>query len=85
MQKSNGELSPKGLNQKRKHEGDNFSNGVFKAPKTSSNEAACGFTASQVFNRGYSYTYDDIIFHPGHINFAADDVRLHGHITKKIR
>ena len=26
---------------------------------------------------GVCYTYDDIIFHPGHINFAADAVSAH--------
>ena len=30
------------------------------------------------------YTYDDVIFHPGHINFAADAVDLTTKLTKNI-
>ena len=30
------------------------------------------------------YTYDDVIFHPGHINFAADAVDLSAKLTRKI-
>jgi hypothetical protein len=34
-----------------------------------------GFTAAQLFGQGVSYTYDDVIMHPGHISFAAHEVR----------
>ena len=33
---------------------------------------------------GVCYTYDDVIFHPGHINFAATDVDLQTKLTKNI-
>lgn len=39
--------------------------------------AAAGFPASKLFGQGVSYTYDDVIFLPGHINFAAHEVRGH--------
>jgi len=31
-------------------------------------------TAQQMFNQGVSYTYDDVIMHPGHIDFGAHEV-----------
>lgn len=34
-----------------------------------------GWTARQVFSQGVTYTYDDVIFHPGFIDFGADEVR----------
>ena len=34
--------------------------------------------------QGYAYTYDDIIFHPGHIDFAVDDVSLGGRASRNI-
>jgi hypothetical protein len=34
-----------------------------------------GYTASQLFGQGVSYTYDDVIMHPGHISFGAHEVR----------
>jgi hypothetical protein len=34
-----------------------------------------GYTASQLFGQGVSYTYDDVILHPGHIYFGAHEVR----------
>lgn len=37
-----------------------------------------GFAAKQLFSQGVCYTYDDCIFHPGHINFGAHEVRLQG-------
>jgi hypothetical protein len=37
--------------------------------------AATGYTASQLFGQGVSYTYDDVIMHPGHISFGAHEVR----------
>lgn len=36
--------------------------------------ALAGFTGQQMFNQGVCYTYDDCIFHPGHINFGAHEV-----------
>lgn len=36
--------------------------------------AAAGYTASQLFGQGVSYTYDDVIMHPGHISFGAHEV-----------
>lgn len=44
-----------------------------------------GFAAAQLFNQGVSYTYDDVIFLPGHINFAANEVDLSGNVTRNIR
>ncbi|KAK9837221.1 hypothetical protein WJX84_006343, partial [Apatococcus fuscideae] len=43
-----------------------------------------GFPASRLFGQGFSYTYDDIIFHPGHIDFGANQVDLTGHLTREI-
>jgi len=34
-----------------------------------------GFSAAQLFGQGVSYTYDDVIMHPGHISFPAHEVR----------
>jgi hypothetical protein len=36
---------------------------------------SAGYTASQLFGQGVSYTYDDVIMHPGHISFGAHEVR----------
>lgn len=44
-----------------------------------------GYTAAQVFGQGICYTYDDIIFQPGHINFGAHEVDLTSNITKNIK
>lgn len=38
--------------------------------------SAAGFSAAKLFSQGVSYTYDDVIFLPGHIHFGADQVRL---------
>lgn len=35
--------------------------------------AAAGFTGPELFGQGVSYTYDDVIFLPGHINFGAHE------------
>eukprot|EP00899_Mesostigma_viride_P007404 jgi/Mesvir1/16665/Mv15068-RA.1 len=43
-----------------------------------------GFTANKIFNMGYSFTYDDIIFHPGHINFPTDKVDFTTKLTRNI-
>lgn len=39
-----------------------------------------GYSGAQLFGQGVTYTYDDVIFLPGYIDFAAHDVRrLHTH------
>ncbi|XP_021866637.2 inosine-5'-monophosphate dehydrogenase 2 [Spinacia oleracea] len=43
-----------------------------------------GFSAERLFNQGYSYTYDDVIFLPHYIDFATDSVQLHTKLTKNI-
>ena len=48
-------------------------------------EVMDGSTGRKIFSRGYSYTYDDIIFHPGHIFFGADEVDVSGNLTKQLR
>ena len=40
--------------------------------------AIAGYTASQLFGAGVSYTYDDVIMHPGHICFGAHEVCISG-------
>ncbi|KAJ7543823.1 hypothetical protein O6H91_09G053800 [Diphasiastrum complanatum] len=44
-----------------------------------------GLPAEKLFSKGYSYTYDDLIFHPGYIDFATDSVDLSTNLTKHIR
>jgi IMP dehydrogenase len=34
------------------------------------------FAATKLFNCGYSYTYDDVIFLPHYIDFSTDDISL---------
>ncbi|DBA92305.1 TPA: hypothetical protein ACH3X2_003728 [Trebouxia sp. C0005] len=48
-------------------------------------EVPDGLPASRLFGQGITYTYDDVIFHPGHINFGAHEVNLATHLTKKIK
>ena len=43
-----------------------------------------GETASILFERGDGLTYNDFIVLPGHIDFAASDVDLSTHITRRI-
>jgi IMP dehydrogenase len=43
-----------------------------------------GFPALKVFTQGFTYTYDDIILQPGHIDFAAHDVSLETQLSKGI-
>ncbi|CAM8958271.1 unnamed protein product [Rhodiola kirilowii] len=43
-----------------------------------------GFAAERLFNQGFSYTYDDVIFLPHYIDFPADDVKLHTKLTRNI-
>ena len=38
----------------------------------------------KVFTQGFTYTYDDIILQPGHIDFAAHDVSLETQLSKGI-
>lgn len=56
-------------------------------PPAGSDEAGemDGSTARRIFSMGYSYTYDDVILHPGHIDFGADQVQLAGFISKRLR
>lgn len=37
---------------------------------------SAGYTAAQLFGQGSTYTYDDVIFLPGHIDFGAHEVLL---------
>lgn len=46
-----------------------------------------GYSAVQVFEESPTrtgLTYDDVIFLPGHVSFAADDVSLHCQVSRKI-
>ncbi|KAF6136582.1 hypothetical protein GIB67_029752 [Kingdonia uniflora] len=43
-----------------------------------------GFSAKRLFTQGFSYTYDDLIFLPGYIDFAADEVNLTTKLTRNI-
>ena len=40
--------------------------------------------AMDIFNKSFSYTYDDIILHPGYIDFGVDQVDLTTRITPNI-
>ncbi|KAL7088359.1 hypothetical protein ACP275_13G123100 [Erythranthe tilingii] len=43
-----------------------------------------GFPAVKLFNQGYSYTYDDVIFLPHYIDFATDAVSLSTKLTRNV-
>lgn len=43
-----------------------------------------GFMASKLFHQGFSYTYDDVIFHPGYIDFPTESVQLGSRLTRNI-
>ncbi|XP_031125979.1 inosine-5'-monophosphate dehydrogenase-like [Ipomoea triloba] len=43
-----------------------------------------GFPAVKLFNQGYSYTYDDVIFLPGYIDFPADAVDLTTKLSRNV-
>lgn len=45
---------------------------------------ADGFTGDVLFNQGFCYTYDDVIFHPGFIDFSADQVDLSTRVSRNI-
>lgn len=44
-----------------------------------------GLDAEALFRAGVGLTFDDLIFLPGYIDFAAADVRLDTHLTRNIR
>ncbi|CAN1263082.1 Inosine-5'-monophosphate dehydrogenase 1 [Linum perenne] len=44
-----------------------------------------GFGCKQLFNQGYSYTYDDVIFLPHYIDFPTDAVSLSTSLSRNIR
>mmetsp|Transcript_12214 Transcript_12214/g.26283 ORF Transcript_12214/g.26283 Transcript_12214/m.26283 type:complete len:502 (-) Transcript_12214:787-2292(-) len=48
-------------------------------------EISDGYSAKQMFGSGVCYTYDDVIFHPGHIYFGAHEVDLTTNITRNIK
>ena len=43
-----------------------------------------GFPATRLFNQGYSYTYDDVIFLPHYIDFPTDSVQLGTKLSRNI-
>lgn len=43
-----------------------------------------GHAAYTLFNQGFCYTYDDVIFHPGFIDFSADQVDLSTRVSRNI-
>ncbi|XP_052178391.1 inosine-5'-monophosphate dehydrogenase 2-like [Diospyros lotus] len=44
-----------------------------------------GFPAERLFNQGYSYTYDDVIFLPHYIDFPTDAVQLSTKLSRNLR
>jgi hypothetical protein len=43
-----------------------------------------GFAATKLFNHGYSYTYDDVIFLPHYIDFSTDNISLSTCLTRRV-
>jgi len=43
-----------------------------------------GYPASDIFSDTHSYTYDDLILLPGHIDFSVDDVDLQTQLSRNI-
>ncbi|XP_058096076.1 inosine-5'-monophosphate dehydrogenase-like [Magnolia sinica] len=43
-----------------------------------------GFSATRLFNQGFSYTYDDVIFLPHYIDFPTDAVSLSTKLSRNI-
>ncbi|KAL1308111.1 hypothetical protein AAHE18_17G082400 [Arachis hypogaea] len=43
-----------------------------------------GFTAEKLFNQGFSYTYDDVIFLPHYIDFPVEAVDLSSRISRNV-
>lgn len=58
-------------------------NGMFRP--TWDDSIADGFSAPKLFGQGVSYTYDDVIFLPGHISFGAHQVDLSTFVTRNIK
>lgn len=48
-------------------------------------EVPDGLSAAKLFGQGITYTYDDVIFHPGHIYFGAHEVSLATQLTREIK
>lgn len=48
-------------------------------------EVLDGLPAARLFGQGITYTYDDVIFHPGHIYFGAHEVSLATQLTRQIK
>lgn len=44
-----------------------------------------GFAAERLFNQGYSYTYDDVIFLPHYIDFPTESVQLGTLLSRNVR
>ena len=42
------------------------------------------FSEHELFSKGYSYTYDAVIFHPKHIDFATEAMDLTTYLTRNI-
>ncbi|KAG6392465.1 hypothetical protein SASPL_146684 [Salvia splendens] len=43
-----------------------------------------GFPATRLFNQGYSYTYDDVIFLPHYIDFPTDAISLSTKLSRRV-
>ncbi|KAJ9183251.1 hypothetical protein P3X46_007135 [Hevea brasiliensis] len=43
-----------------------------------------GYAAEKLFNQGFSYTYDDVIFLPHYIDFPADAVSLSTYLSRNV-
>ncbi|XP_058185115.1 inosine-5'-monophosphate dehydrogenase 2-like isoform X3 [Rhododendron vialii] len=43
-----------------------------------------GFPAERLFNQGYSYTYNDVIFLPHYIDFPTDSVQLSTKLSRNL-
>mmetsp|Transcript_27327 Transcript_27327/g.73891 ORF Transcript_27327/g.73891 Transcript_27327/m.73891 type:complete len:509 (+) Transcript_27327:102-1628(+) len=48
-------------------------------------EVQDGWECEKLMSQGVCYTYDDVIFHPGHIYFGAHEVDMTTNVTKKIK
>lgn len=48
------------------------------------NQFEDGFPATKLFNQGFSYTYDDVIFLPHYIDFPTDSVQLATKLTRNL-
>ncbi|KAM1484278.1 hypothetical protein TB2_035482 [Malus domestica] len=43
-----------------------------------------GFSSERLFNQGYSYTYDDVIFLPHYIDFPTDSVHPASNLSRRV-